>query len=204
MEEKRIYLTREQVMSWGQFKAYTFNKLRRTDPNFPKPVNFGERQLRWNLDELEKWAKGREAKGSFLSEKDDLDSNATEWIYLPGRTKTNEADRKTWVMKTGRTITVAVNGTVSPGYTKSLVEFCAMHGKEVPASGERISFPCLTAEEIVDSFTEKGLTIRETVSILMDEKQLQKEGFGRSESDEIKKALVLALERAGKGILQKE
>lgn len=202
MEGKEIYLTREQVMSWGQIKTYTFNKLRKTDPTFPKPVNFGERQLRWTLDDLEKWAKGRREKERFLSGK--KETNATEWIYLPGRTKTNEADRKTWVMKTGRTLTVAVNGTVSPRYAKSLKAFCALHGKSVPASGERISFPCLSTEEIVDCFIKKGLTIRETISTLMDKKRLKKEGFANSESEVIKKALELALEKAGEGVFNKE
>lgn len=150
--EEEVFLTREQVLIWGHFKAYTFNKLRKTDPAFPKPLNFGERQLRWSLTELEAWAKGRKTEKPFLTqEKDSEDPNASEWIYLPGRTKANEADRKTWVRKSGRTITVAVNGDISPEYKKSLEEFCAMHGSSLLENGERVSFSCLTAEKLLNT-----------------------------------------------------
>ncbi len=64
--KKEVFLTREQVMLWGQFHSYTLNQLRKKDPTFPKPLNFGERQLRWSLDELEEWARSRKVENKFL------------------------------------------------------------------------------------------------------------------------------------------
>lgn len=195
--EEEVFLTRGQVLIWGHFKAYTFNKLRKTDPAFPKPLNFGERQLRWSLTELEAWAKGRKTEKPFLTqEKDSEDPNASEWIYLPGRTKSNEADRKTWVRKSGRTITVAVNGEISPEYKKSLEEFCAMHGSSLPENGERVSFSCLTAEKIAEYFIEK-FSIREAIVLLQDKKFLKELGFTKGDIEAVREALNVVLSRAG-------
>ena len=200
--EEEVFLTREQVLIWGHFKAYTFNKLRKTDPVFPKPLNFGERQLRWSLTELEAWAKGRKTEKPFLTqEKDSEDPNASEWIYLPGRTKSNEADRKTWVRKSGRTITVAVNGEISPEYKKSLEEFCAMHGSSLPENGERVSFSCLTAEEIAEYFIEKFST-REAIVLLQDKKFLKELGFTKGDTEAVREALNVVLSRAGLSALK--
>lgn len=200
--EEEVFLTREQVLIWGHFKAYTFNKLRKTDPAFPKPLNFGERQLRWSLTELEAWAKSRKTETPFLTQnKEEDEADKTEWIYLPGRTKTNEADRKSWIMKSGRLITVAVNGDVSPEYKKSLEEFCAMYGCQLPESGERISFPSLTAERIADYFI-KRFSVREAIVRLQDTKYLKELGFTKGDNEAVREALNVVLSRAGLSALK--
>ena len=201
---QEVFLTREQVMRWGQFHAYTLNRLRREDPTFPKPMNFGERQLRWSLTELEKWAQHRAMQTRFVNEETGESHPApkkAEWIYLPGRTKTCEGDRTSWIMKTGNTITVSVKGEISDAYRKDLQAFCEAHGVEVPQDGERVSFRAFTAVEIAFFYLDKGLKPREIIHILQDTKRLRADGFTKSEDATIHDALNIVLSKAGESSL---
>ena len=159
--KKEVFLTREQVMLWGQFHSYTLNQLRKNDPTFPKPLNFGERQLRWSLDELEAWARSRKVENKFLGKEkeEEPDPNKAEWIYLPGRTKTCDGDKSSWIMKTGNRITVSVKGEISEAYRADLEKFCHAHGVEVPENGERVSSLPLQRTRLRSSISVKALAL---------------------------------------------
>lgn len=203
--KKEVFLTREQVMLWGQFHSYTLNQLRKNDPTFPKPLNFGERQLRWSLDELEAWARSRKVENKFLGKEkeEEPDPNKAEWIYLPGRTKTCDGDKSSWIMKTGNRITVSVKGEISEAYRADLEKFCHAHGVEVPENGERVSFSAFTAHEIAFFYLSQGISPREVIAILQDAKRLRADGFTKGESATIKEALNIVLSEAGKSALRK-
>lgn len=59
---KAVWGSTDDVMTMIGFKRTKLNALRKSDPNFPKPILLSQNHIRWNLSEIRQWIAEQEAK----------------------------------------------------------------------------------------------------------------------------------------------